>query len=127
MNVTHVALVAQQNDGGGAGQLFVLLIQLAVVVLTIAGAWKTFEKAGKPGWAAIIPIYNFIVVLEIAGKPIWWIILVFIPCVNIVIAIMVYIDFAKRYGQGAGMGLGLTFLPVIFFPVLGFGSARYTG
>lgn len=120
-------LLAQDDVAGAAGGMLALLIQLAIFVLIIAGLWKVFTKAGKPGWAAIIPIYNFIVLLEIAGKPIWWILLLLIPCVNIVIAILVWIDVAKAFGKGAGFGVGLALLGFIFIPILGFGSDRYIG
>jgi len=103
------------------------IIQLILTVLAIAGMWKAFEKAGKPGWAAIIPIYNAIVMLEIAGRPLWWILLFFIPIVNIVVAIIVSIDIAKGFGQGAGFGVGLALLGFIFWPILGFGNAQYVG
>lgn len=101
------------------------LIYLIVAVLYIIGAWKAFEKAGKPGWAAIVPIYNLVVMLEIAGKPLWWVILMFIPIANIIVAIVAGIALAERFGKGAGFGLGLVFLGFIFWPILGFGEARY--
>jgi hypothetical protein len=103
------------------------IVWLVVLVLMIAGLWKVFTKAGKPGWAAIVPIYNVIVLLEIAGKPIWWIILMLIPIVNLVVAIIVSIEVAKKFGQGVGYGIGLAILPFIFYPMLGFGSASYQG
>jgi hypothetical protein len=103
------------------------LIQLAVIIALFAGMWKVFEKAGKPGWAAIIPIYNLYILLQILGKPVWWIILAFIPIVNIVIAIILGIALAEKFGKGAGFGVGLALLGFIFFPILGFGDAKYTG
>src|SRR3989338_10783607 len=102
-----------------------VIIYLAIIALMIVSMWKIFTKAGKPGWACIVPIYNVIVLLEIAGKPLWWIILMIIPLVNIVIAILLAIEVAKKFGQSSGFGLGLAFLPFIFYPVLGYGSARY--
>jgi hypothetical protein len=105
----------------------VLIIELGIIVLSIAGLWKTFEKAGKPGWAAIIPIYNVIVLLEIAGRPIWWFILLLIPIVGVVIAIIVCLDVAKAFGKSAGFGVGLALLGFIFFPMLGFSDAQYLG
>jgi len=102
-----------------------LLVELVIIIGIIAGVWKTFVKAGKPGWAAIVPIYNAIVLLEIAGKPLWWIILLLIPVVNLVVAILVMIEVAKRFGKGAGFGVGLALLGFIFFPILGFGDAQY--
>ena len=76
MNLDYLSLLAQQSDqGGGLGGLVGLFVWLLILVLVIAGVWKTFVKAGQPGWAAIIPIYNVIVLLQIAGRPIWWILL----------------------------------------------------
>ena len=105
----------------------IVIIYLGIIGLTIAGAWKTFEKAGKPGWASIVPIYNIIVMLEMIGRPLWWIVLLFIPFVGIVAAVIIMIDFAKAFGKGAGFGVGLAFLPFVFYPMLGFGDAQYAG
>lgn len=108
--------------GGGLG----CIVGLAFFVVIAAGMWKVFEKAGQPGWAAIVPIYNaYILVTEIARKEILWFILLLIPGVNIVIAIILSIDVARKFGQGTGFGIGLAFLPFIFYPILGFGSAQY--
>jgi hypothetical protein len=123
------------NDNGSAavGGLAVLfsgvftLVMMAILVFMIASMWKVFVKAGQPGWAAIVPIYNVIVLLQITGKPLWWIVLCMIPLVNIVIMILICIDLAKCFGQSAGFGIGLALLGFVFFPILGFGSARYTG
>jgi hypothetical protein len=101
------------------------IVWLAVVVFEIAAWWTVFAKAGKPGWAAIVPIYNIIVVLEIAGKPLWWILLCLIPLVNIVVIVMVYIAFARNFGKGVGFGWGLAFLGLIFMPILAWGDAVY--
>src|SRR5450432_3038041 len=100
--------------------LFVGLCSFSIVVLVIAGLWKVFTKAGHPGWAAIIPIYNAYILLKIAGRPGWWVVLLLIPFVSFVIAIIVGIDVAKAFGRGAGFGLGLIFLGFIFYPILGF-------
>ena len=122
---TFMLVLLQQNSSGGSavGSLFMLLI----AVLVIAGLWKVFTKAGQPGWAAIIPIYNTLVLLRIAGRPWWWLLLMFIPIVNFIVAIIVCIDLAKSFGKGVGFGLGLIFLGFIFIPILGFGSAQYIG
>ena len=105
--------------------LFAVLFCVAIFVLIIASFWIVFRKAGKPGWACIVPIYNLIVLLEIAGKPLWWILLMLIPLVNIVIAILVAIAVAKNFGKSGGFGIGLAFLPFIFYPVLAWGDAQY--
>jgi hypothetical protein len=102
-----------------------IIIWLAVAGFMIYCLWKIFEKAGYPGWASIIPIYNSIVMLQIAQKPIWWIFLFFIPFVNIIIAILVYIDFAKAFGAGTGFAIGMVFLPIIFMPILALGNYQY--
>jgi hypothetical protein len=103
----------------------ILVCYLAILVLVVVSMWKIFEKAGKPGWAAIIPIYNLIVVLQIAGKPVWWFFLYLIPLVNVVIAIMVTVAFARAFGKGGWFAVGLIFLGIIFYPILAFGSAQY--
>lgn len=119
------------NSAAAGGLMAVLgtffLFFLAIMVFFIACMWKIFTKAGKPGWAALIPIYNTIVMLEIVGKPIWWIVLFLIPLVNLVVAIMLLVELAKSYGQSTGFALGLLFLPVIFYPILAFGSSTYVG
>lgn len=120
------SLLAQQNSsGGGIGAAIFMIIELAIAVLVIAGLWKVFVKAGQPGWGAIIPIYNAYLLIKIAGRPGWWLLLLFIPLVNFVILILVAIDVAKNFGKGAGFGLGLAFLGFIFYPLLGFGDAQY--
>ncbi|MCF6177549.1 MAG: DUF5684 domain-containing protein [Victivallaceae bacterium] len=121
------SLLAAEGDGGSGGSTVVLLIQLVIAAVVIIGMWKVFTKAGQPGWAVLIPIYNIIVMLQIAGKPIWWIILFFIPIVNIVVAILVPIAIAKAFGKGVGFGLGLIFLGFIFYPILGFNDSQYVG
>ena len=132
MDAASIALLAQndfsQNGGeaiAGVIMLMMLAIALAVVCIVMAGLWMIFAKAGKPGWAVLIPIYNIVVMLEIIDKPIWWLLLFFIPCVNIIPSILVPIELANRFGQGAGFAVGLILLPVIFYPILGFGSAQY--
>jgi hypothetical protein len=100
---------------------------LIIAVITIVGKWKVYEKAGKPGWAAIIPVYTWIVMLEIVGKPIWWIFLFFIPCVNIVFMIWTINLLSKSYGQTEGFTVGLVLLGFVFYPILGFGNYQYLG
>ncbi len=104
-----------------------MLIGLAVFVFVIASVWKVFAKAGEPGWACLVPIYNIIVYLKIAGKPLWWVILFFIPLVNFIFALLASLGLAKNFGKGAGFGLGLFFLGFIFVPILAFGDAKFVG
>jgi hypothetical protein len=102
------------------------LLYFGVVVLMIVSLWKVFEKAGEPGWAAIIPIYNVIVLLKIIGKPWWWILLLLIPVVNIVLAVIMYHRVSRSFGQGVGFTLGLIILSFIFIPLLAFGEYSYS-
>lgn len=129
-NYMHSFLLAQSEaaqSSGGAGVLIFLVLYFAFIIFLIASFWKIFTKAGQPGWAAIVPIYNLVVLLQIVGRPVWWIVLMLIPLVNLVILVMVAIDLAKSFGKGAGFGIGLAFLGFIFYPILGFGSAKYVG
>jgi len=103
------------------------LLYIVLIVVLVAAMWKIFVKAGKPGWAAIVPIYNIIVLLEIVGRPVWWIVLALIPFVNFVFIFIIAIDLAKSFGKGTGFALGLIFVAPVFYPILGFGSARYQG
>ncbi len=102
-------------------------IEVVIVVLMIIALWKIFEKAGKPGWASLIPIYNTIVLLDIVGKPWWWIFLLIIPVVNIIFAIIVIHGLSKSFGLNGWFTLGLLFLGIIFYPILAFGDYRYVG
>jgi hypothetical protein len=102
-----------------------LIVMLIFAVLMIASMWRVFTKAGEPGWAAIIPIYNIIVLLKIAGKPAWWFILFIIPIVSLIISILVSLSVAKNFGKGTGFGIGLWLLSFIFYPILAFGDAKY--
>ncbi|WP_235853550.1 DUF5684 domain-containing protein [Halosimplex salinum] len=126
--IPGIGTVALQGDGAGAiaalGLMF-FVIPMVLALLAVAGMWKTFTKAGQPGWAAIIPIYNiYVLVAEIAGRDMVWVLLsIFVPFAVIV----PMIDVAKAFGKGAGYGIGLFFLGFVFFPLLGFGDARYRG
>ena len=104
----------------------IMIFALAIVLFMIICMWKVFTKAGKPGWAILVPIYNFIVLLQIAGKPWWWFFLMLIPLVNLIIIIIVYIEIAKAFGYGAGFAIGMLLLGIIFWPILAFGSSKYT-
>lgn len=106
--------------------IILYLLIFAVYVLMFASMWVIFKKAGKPGWAAIIPIYNSIVMIEIAKKPTWWILLYFIPFVNIVISVIVLYNLALAFGKGGGFTIGLVLLPFIFYPILAWGKSTYS-
>jgi len=127
-------LLAQNDGGDAAGGILGLLcscmfplMSLAFFVVSVVGAWKVFEKAGQPGWAAIIPIYNYYVLNQIAGKDILWFVLLVIPCTFPIAMIVVCLDVAKNFGKDALYGIGLALLSPIFFPMLGFSDAKYIG
>ena len=107
----------------GAGVL--LVIMMAIAIFMIAAVWKIFTKAGQPGWAVLIPIYNAYILLKIAGKPGWWLLLMFIPLVNLVVGILAIAGLSANFGKGGGFVIGLLLLPFIFYAILGFGSAEY--
>jgi len=114
------------GQGQAPGPLF-WIFWLAFMILMIAACWKIFTKAGQPGWASIIPIYNWYILCKIVGRPGWWVILLLIPFINFIIGIILCIDLAKSFGKGVGFGIGLILLGLIFFPILGFCSAQYQG
>lgn len=107
--------------------LSTLFFSLVISILTLIGQWKAFVKAGKPGWAALIPIYNNIVMLEIAELPNWYLVLYFIPFANIYVQVITYLELVKKYGESTGFAIGLLFLPYVFWPMLGLGKTKYVG
>lgn len=114
--------VPLQSGGSGNIELFVTLALTAVV---FAGFWKTFEKAGEPGWAGLIPIYNLYVLVRISGNAWWWFVLFFIPVINFFATVKISIDVAGKFSKGILFGLGLTFISFVFYPLLGFGGYQY--
>lgn len=98
---------------------------IGISILLATGGWYMFEKAGKPGWAFIIPIYNLIVMCEIAKKPVWWVALMLLPIANIVILIMIFHGISTSFGKTAGFTVGMVFFRQIFFAILGYGDAQY--
>jgi len=101
------------------------IVVLTIVVIQLAAFWRVFTKAGEPGWASLVPIYNLLVLLRIIGKPAWWIFLRLVPLVNIVIGIIEHVELAKAFGKSGAFAVGLILLPFIFFPILAWGDAQY--
>ncbi len=120
-------LAQNSGTGGLIMSLILLVIFFAILILVIAGFWKMFEKAGQPGWGAIIPIYNSYLLCKIAGRPGWWVILLLIPYLNFIFFIILMLDIAKSFGKSVGFAVGMILLNVIFIPILGFGDAEYQG
>ena len=104
------------------------IIYIAVIVLAIVALWRVFAKAGRPGWAAIVPIYNIYTLVKVAGKEGWWTILFFIPIANIVASIVVALGVAKNFGKSSAFGIvALWLFSLIGYLILGFGKAQYVG
>ncbi|MGH7241841.1 MAG: DUF5684 domain-containing protein [Phycisphaerales bacterium] len=123
-------LMLGQDSGGAGGAMvggIIVLCELAIIVLIIAGCWKVFTKAGQPGWACLIPIFNIYILLKIVGRPWWFLLLMLIPFVNFIVSIVVHNDLSKSFGKGIGFTVGLILLPMVFYPILGFGEAKYQG
>lgn len=110
----------------GPAAIAVMLGALVFALVMFVSSWKIHTKAGQPGWAMFIPIYNAVVFLKIAGKPAWWLLLLLIPGVNALAALLVWMAVAERFGKGGGFGLGLVLLPIIFVPMLAFSDAKWT-
>ncbi len=122
--------LAQQGGGNAGGMIglgIFLILYLAIIVIVLAGFWKMFTKAGQPGWAAIVPIYNAYIMCKIAGRPGWWVVLLLIPYINFIFWIIVTLDLAKSFGKSIGFAVGMILLSFIFIPILGFGDAEYQG
>ncbi|MFI5154552.1 MAG: DUF5684 domain-containing protein [Chitinophagales bacterium] len=105
----------------------IFLLGLAFGIFMIVAYWKVYEKAGQPGWACIIPFYNIYIMLKIAGKPGWWLLMMLIPVVNIIYVVWLTNMVSKSFGKDEGFTIGLLFLGIIFWPILGFGDAVYLG
>ena len=134
MNARLSSVLAQANslspvedESGGWVTTIELVLAIAVGLVLVVGNWKMYEKAGKPGWGCVIPIYMWVVLLEIAGKPIWWIALFIIPPVFIVIWFLIHLAVAHNFGKSTGFGIAMAFCPFVFYAILGFGEARYQG
>ena len=104
------------------------LVILAVAVIHVVAMWKVYAKAGQPGWAVLIPIYNFYVELRIAGmSPLWLLTLLACGIGYIIPWILCQVKMAQRFGKSTGFALGLIFFNLIFVLILGFGSSKYVG
>ncbi|MEO5627422.1 MAG: DUF5684 domain-containing protein [Candidatus Saccharimonadales bacterium] len=125
--VTYQYTTTTTSSGSGFNPV-VSFIYLVVLVAAIVGMWKVFEKAGEKGWKSLIPIYNAYILLEISGKPGWWVLLLMIPFVNLYVAIVQALELAKRFGKSGTFGFfGLFLFSYVGYLILGFGDAKYDG
>ena len=110
-----------------AGIILYILFVLGLVVFYAAAMWNIYRKAGFEGWECLVPIYRILIFLKIIGKPWWWILLLFVPFVNIVILIRGANMLSYSFGKDEGFTAGLILAGFIFIPILGFGDAQYQG
>ena len=125
MEEQQLANSAAMGIMAGIGMGMVVFL-LAIAAFSIVCYWKIYTKAGEPGWACLVPIYNFIIFLKIVNKPWWWLFLMIIPIVNLVLIIILLNRLSKSFGKGAGFTVGLLFVHVIFFAILAFDKSVYT-
>ena len=112
------------NVPAGIGAL-IACIALFLGILTLAAMWQTYKKAGKPGWSALVPIYNLYTFVKMAGRPGWVLLLYFIPLVNVMTAIVIHIDVAHAFKKSTAFGVMSFFLPFVGYWILGYGDAKY--
>ena len=126
LEVENVAM-AQNNALSPETALIILVVLLAIGLLLVISLWVLFTKAGEAGWKSLVPIYNLYVLLKISDVPGWWLIMLFIPIIQLVFHILLMLALAKKFGKGTLFAIGLFFLPIIFYPLLAFGGAQYEG
>lgn len=116
--------------GLGAAFVVYMIICIAIAAVMIVSLWKVFTKAGRPGWAAIVPFYNMWTLFEIGGQKGAYIFFIFIPFVGsiiyLVFQIKAYLEIAKRFGKDTTFGVLSIFFPFVTFPILAFSDAKYT-
>ena len=103
------------------------IISLVLCVFVLVCMWIVFRKAGKPGWAAIVPFYNLYVLFDITWGSGMRFLLLLIPIYNIILGIQTQVRLARAFGKSGGFAAGLVFLPYIFIPLLAFGKETYQG
>ena len=119
--------VADTSGAAVGGIVVVGLVGLLVAAFSIVVVWKLYTRMGQSGWSGIVPFLNHYVVFTLNGREWWWVLLLLVPCVNIIVSIVFLRDVARLFGKGIGYTIGLIFLPFIFLTVLAFGSSRYVG
>jgi fucose 4-O-acetylase-like acetyltransferase len=119
--------LAQSDSSGLAGAGILIIIYIALFAIYLVSMWKLFTKMGQPGWVGIIPILNWYGIYKLAGREWWWVILLFIPCINIIALWFLASDTAKLFGKELGWTILLFLLPGIGHIILAFGDSQYVG
>jgi hypothetical protein len=132
--VSH--LLSRPSSPGGMGFIMTMITASAGIfgagggvfaLIQIASLWKLFEKAGEPPWHAVVPILNLLTLLKILGKPPTLLLLLIVCCIGwIALKVILDLALAERFGQSSGFAIGLIFVPIIFLPMLAFGSSTYS-
>ncbi|MFM8550451.1 MAG: DUF5684 domain-containing protein [Verrucomicrobiota bacterium] len=139
MNLPTASLLAQASGNDEAVTAAIMafvaafaFVFIAIAVVVVVGMWKTFEKAGQPGWAAIVPFYNLVVMFRIGGQSGWFALAILLNLIPLIgglawlgILIWNHVNISKRFGHGVGFAIGLVLLSPIFWLILGFGSSKY--
>ena len=127
--ITLLTAPLTDAEAAAAASVVVLGLVLGLVAYVVGalGLMGVFRKAGRPGWAAFVPVYNTIVLLQVVGRPLWWFLLLLVPGVNVVVGIVLMNDLATSFGQGAGFTVGLVLLSIVFVYVLWLGPSTYRG
>ena len=123
VNVADVAVAS----GAMAGLGFTMIFMFLFFIFLLVCMYKVYKKAGRKGWEALVPIYNIVVLMQIAGLPSWYIVLYFVPIANIYVMFKTYIELAHKFGKSTGFGILLIFFSFVFLPILAFGDATYNG
>ena len=118
-------MIFAEDASGSGNDVFTVSGSLVVAVMTLAAAWRIFNKAGLPGWGCLVPIYNLYLLCKAARKPGWWLLLLFVPLVNILVFVLLMSGLSKAFGKGVGVTIGLVLLHPLLLMILGFGSARH--
>lgn len=123
--------IVELYSGAGESTSF---FSIAMMILGMAGMWKMFEKAGEPGWAALIPFYNIYKLCQISIGNGWMALLALftpVPILGLItLVVLLYllaVNTAAAFGKPKIWAIGLFFLSSIFYCILGFGDAEYYG
>ncbi len=91
--------------------LFFLLVQ----VIHFLGTWKLYKKAGKKPWEAAVPVYNAVILMKIINRPWWWVILLFIPVVNLIIIPVIWVETIRSFGRNSTTDTFLVLITLGFY------------
>lgn len=91
--------------------IFILIVQ----VIHFLGTWKLYVKAGRKAWEAAIPIYNGIVLMQIINRPKWWVLLLFIPIINLLMFPVIWVETIRSFGKNKSVDTWLAILTLGFY------------